>query len=681
MDKSYFDQVMYYIGSGGLMEKAMPGFVNRMEQVHMAGEVSRALNEEMFLAAEVGTGVGKTYAYLVPAIIWAVNQKEKVVISTRTKALQQQLTERDLPDLQTVLEFEFKFAEAKGRENFLCWNKYQRIISGRQKLDSHEEQFITAVLSWAERTRTGDNKELAISGDLMAHWPILASDRRSCMNTECRYRDKCFRLKMMKRLEKADIIVVNNALLLADMIVDNSILPEYHYLVLDEAHSFNREAFDKLSNRFSLNETVELYYWLHNQKGRSYLYYLKNRFPQYSSEISEINHLVERGIELTQNFFTSINQVISYPGDFSFTHIIENRSRDNKWYEEAFPLYQNWRDNNYLLIKKLEDLSQGLTGEEESELTSAQTALSDIGDKLYYLMEEDIGGSDKIAWIEYIKGKAISVCSSVINTGELIDNLLYSKLKSLIMVSATLTVEDQFNYFIDRNGLSYYAQNGRFLFLLEKSPFDYEKNACLYVLSDMPDPNTEKFDEAVKQTLDDIISSLGGRIMILFTSRKQLNDVASYLRPRCEQNSLKLLVQGEDGSFGTLINEFISSPNAVLMGVETFWEGIDLKGDVLKCLVIVKLPFRAPTEPYCSAADKYCRANRQSSFMNFTLPDATVRFKQGVGRLIRSEADSGIVIVLDTRLINRPYGPTMTNSIPIQNIKTATRASLKQLLK
>jgi ATP-dependent DNA helicase DinG len=321
-----------------------------------------------------------------------------------------------------------------------------------------------------------------------------------------------------------------------------------------------------------------------------------------------------------------------------------------------------------------------MEGEDESELSGIQDSMMEIGDKLYYLMEEDIGGQEKIAWVEYERGQAISICSSVINIGELIDNQLYQKLKSLIMVSATLTIEDKFDHFVNKNGLSDYAKQGRFFSLLERSPFDYQKNACLYVMEDMPDPASEKFEEAAKWALDEIISCTGGRTLVLFTSRKQLLEAAAFLRPRCEENNIKLLVQYEDGGFGTLINEFISCSNAILMGVETFWEGIDLKGDVLKCLVIVKIPFRSPTDPYCSAADKYCRSQRMNSFMNFMLPDATVRFKQGVGRLIRSEEDRGAVVVLDTRLINRKYGQVLINSIPIKNVITSSRADIKILL-
>jgi ATP-dependent DNA helicase DinG len=248
------------------------------------------------------------------------------------------------------------------------------------------------------------------------------------------------------------------------------------------------------------------------------------------------------------------------------------------------------------------------------------------------------------------------------------------------MVSATLAIEDNFDNFIARSGLQPYAREGRIATVLEQSPFDYQKQACMYVVRDMPDPSSGTFNREVNGVLANIFLNQGGRTMVLFTSRKQLQDSAAELRPYCEQQGLNLLVQHEDGEFATLMEEFVARKNSILMGVETFWEGIDLKGEVLKCLVIVKLPFRSPSDPYCSAWDRYYKMQGKNSFANFMLPDAAVRFKQGVGRLIRSETDRGAVVVLDTRLINRNYGTVFKNSIPIKNLISLPRLELKYQL-
>jgi len=282
-------------------------------------------------------------------------------------------------------------------------------------------------------------------------------------------------------------------------------------------------------------------------------------------------------------------------------------------------------------------------------------------------MEEDLGSEAKIVWLETEQEQAIGICSSHVRIGEVLENKLYDKLSSLIMLSATLSIEDKFDYFIEKVGLSEYLAAERLDLLLKKSPFDYQNQACLYILNDMPDPQHLDFSPNVARVLMDLLTVARGRTMVLFTARKGLREVSQLLRPFCKQKGIPLLVQNEDGSFGTLMEEYARENNAVLMGLDTFWEGVDLKGDLLTLLVVVKLPFRSLAEPYSSAGDKYFRLQHRNSFSNFLLPDAAVRFKQGVGRLIRSETDRGIVVVLDNRLSAKAYGKVFLNSIPIKN--------------
>lgn len=296
-------------------------------------------------------------------------------------------------------------------------------------------------------------------------------------------------------------------------------------------------------------------------------------------------------------------------------------------------------------------------------------------------MEEDVGTEEKIVWIEVDGMKAVGISSSHVRIGDVLETKLYSKLQSLIMLSATLSIEDKFDYFIEKNGLNNFKQMERVNFLLEKSPFDYQKQACLYIVNDMPDPQNQDFSQTVAQVLKELLSAEKGRAMVLFTAKKGMSEVSQFIRPFCEKNGILLLVQNEDGGFGVLMEEYAREKNAVLMGLDTFWEGVDLKGDLLKLLVVVKLPFRSLAEPYSSAGDKYFRLQNRNSFSNFLLPDAAVRFKQGVGRLIRSETDRGTVVVLDNRLVRKAYGKVFRNSIPITNIVATEKAELINLIK
>ncbi|MEA1962340.1 MAG: helicase C-terminal domain-containing protein [Bacillota bacterium] len=676
--------LVHYMGQGGVMEGQIPGFRFRREQMNLAEYVLQAFTDETFLVAEAGTGVGKTFAYLLPAVLWSTDQKEKVVMSTRTKALQQQIVDRDLPDLARILDRRFMWAEAKGRDNFLCWNKYMNILAGRKNLNEGEQRFVESILQWAEKTRTGDRKELHIASDLLMYWPLVAADRMSCQKERCHYRDKCFRLKMLKRMEKADLIIVNHSLLLSDLMVDNSILPSYEYLIVDEVHTFLKESFDKLSLRFSLYELMDSYKMLYQRDGktqRGYLLKLQNRFSQIGLLINEVKQIIDTTVKLTSTFFRGISQGISYGENYNYSHIIKPVDRGQAWYTEAIAIYVDWQYSMHLLILKLKNIEEELGDAEESlEIQNFCSSLQELSDVAYYLMEEKLEKEDQIQWLEYERGKAVCLCASAINSGEVMNEQLYKKLKSAVMVSATLAVDDSFDNFISRSGLMEYQRDGRILTLLEDSPFNYRDQASLVVVQDLPDPADQRFSKASNDTLLRIINQTRGKTMILFTARRQLEEASSYLRDKTKLMGVELLTQYENGEFAVLMEAFKANEHAVLMGLETFWEGIDLKGEQLTCLVIVKIPFRSPSDPFCSAWDKYYRFHGKSSFEHFMLPDAAVRFKQGVGRLIRSENDHGAVVVLDTRLVKKRYGKTLMRSIPIHNVQVIDSENIEETI-
>ncbi|MDD4802605.1 MAG: helicase C-terminal domain-containing protein [Syntrophomonas sp.] len=682
---NYQELVESLMKPGGKMEQCMEGFVHRKEQIHFASAVARAFADEVFLAAEAGTGVGKTYAYLVPALIWAKQNQDKVVISTKTKALQQQIIAADLPELEKVLGYGLKYTEVKGRDNFICWHKYQQILAGKKRLEPGETDFIEAILSWAEVTISGDRKELALKQELMQYWGLIAADRNNCQRELCTYKDKCFRLKMIKNMNKADIIITNHALLLSDILVDNSILPEFEYLIIDEAHTFNKESFDRLAHRFSLYDTLnilELLFVKDKRSKRGYLFHLRSNYAHLSEIIDETGIIVEKTIKLTRQLFEIVTRGLRYGDDFNFSHIINPGDKNRKWFTAMHDIYrEEYKPNFDLLLSRLRDLALELEGQAEgSDLVGIINALQEIDDTAFCIIMEEISFEEGISWMECLKGKVVAICSAGVQGGERLNQQLYQKLKALIMVSATLAIEDRFDHFIDRNGLNLYEREGKIETLLEESPFDYQRQACLYVVRDMPDPGSPSFSREANKVLSDIFAAQRGQTMVLFTSKKHMQEAAAELRPFCEVQGLNLLVQHEDGEFATLVEEFKEHTNSILMGVETFWEGIDLKGEILKCLVIVKLPFRSPADPYCNAWDRYYKMQGKNSFTNFMLPDAAVRFKQGVGRLIRSENDRGVAVVLDTRLINRRYGEVLKNSIPIKNLLAVSRKDLKMQL-
>lgn len=681
----YVLQVEQAFAPGAKLAAILEDYIFREEQVRFARAVAEAFQDEHFLAAEAGTGVGKTYGYLVPALMWAQQSGEKVVVSTKTKALQQQLVDRDLPQLEQALDFDFKYVEAKGRQNYLCWNKYQRILSGAKGLEKEQVEFFQKMMTWAEHTRSGDRKELGLGLELMRHWDLVSADRTSCQREKCLYHDKCFRLKMIKSMARADLIVTNHALLLSDVLVDNRILPEFTSLIIDEAHTFIKETFDRLAFRFDQDDFLSLLGMLQHQEHRvrkGFLVHLRSQFSQLGPQLDECQQLVEGLAWTTRQLFEILTRGLGVGQDFSFNHILNPDDREQAWMAELLDLYsQEWNPGLDLLLQRLEQLHQELDEETEApDLFELMAALRESHTTLFNIIIEELHRSTAITWVEFLRGSARALCAGGVDTSGLLAGELYGKLKTLVMVSATLAVEDNFDNFISRSGLGPMAAEGRLSTHLEHSPFDYQRQAALYVVDDMPEPSSPKFNPAVVEVLTAIFASQGGRTMVLFTSRQQLQQASAALKPYCQQQGLKLLVQHEDGDFASLMDDFVYEPNSILMGVETFWEGIDLRGDVLCCLVIVRLPFRSPADPYCSAWEQYYRSHNQSSFKHFMLPDAALRFKQGVGRLIRSETDRGAVVVLDNRLVERFYGQVFRRSIPISNLALVSRQDLAEEL-
>ncbi|MBO8158350.1 helicase C-terminal domain-containing protein [Thermosyntropha sp.] len=666
------------------VRRVIPDYVYREEQVNLSRSIIEVFEREEFLLAEAGTGIGKSYAYLIPAILWTAREKSKVVVSTKTKALQQQIVEKDIPNLRQVLDLDFTYAEAKGRENFLCWNKYMEILAGKKKLEKEEVELVEAILWWAEKTATGDRKELMLENRLLRHWRILAADRDSCRKEACPYQEKCFRLKMMKKLQKADIIITNHALLLSDILVDNKFLPEYEYLIIDEAHGFDREAFDKLAISFIFDEIKDVLNVLYIKDRRfekGYLAYLKRSFPVLNMFINEIEVLVERAISLTEKLHEWFNNWAGSFDDLNFSKVLKEEDKKAFLDEDFYSLYIDWHDILNLLVLKVENLKEQLNETDESlDLGIIIENLVFQLDKAFAIFEEDMERSDKIVWIEFNGGKVRLVASSPLYIGDILYNRLYKKMKALVMVSATLAVENDFSYFVSKSGLNFIENEGKLNTLIENSPFTYKKQALLYVIEDMPMPDSVYFNKALSEVVLQIIEFIPGRILLLFTSRRQMREASQILRPLCESKGIRLLVQNEDGESGALVNEYISSPNAILMGLDTFWEGIDLKGELLKCLVITKLPFRSPDEPFARALSLYFTLQGQNSFKSFMLPDAVIRFKQGVGRLIRSEQDKGLIIVLDSRMEKKVYGTTFKKNIPITNIQKIKKEELKNQL-
>ncbi len=647
----------------------------REEQISLVRGICQALEDSEFLLAEAGTGIGKTYAYLIPAIFWSLLKEEKVVIATKTKALQHQIASTDIPELEKVFDWKINWAEAKGRENYLCWNKYNSVIRGRRILGPYQIKLIEAIISWVETTSSGDRQELMITENLLNEWDLVSSNRKSCLRDRCRFRDRCFYYRMLKGLDNAGVIIVNHALLLADIAVDNSILPAYKYLIIDEAHNLDREAFDKLCSRLSYTEIDE------QLKKLMSIHSLPANNKAHSKKVDvnqeNIKAIAESLAQLNKELFALLQTQID-------TKVNQNRVEiltESNWERvpELFDIHRNWQDSIILLNEEINQFINGIDFGDDlyNEVFLMQNLIREFSDTAYRIFAEDIYANDSLQWLESDNKQINRLCSAPINIGSILNEKLYVHLNSLVMVSATLTVAESFNYMVERLGLKDFSLDDRLFTVMEKSPFPYEKNTCLISISDAGDPTRKDYQASVEDAIAAAIEIMKGRTLILFTSRQQMLNAAQKLKGRLASQSIRILVQNEDGNFNLLLQQFMNQENIILFGLETFWEGIDLRGEILECLIIVRLPFRPPGEPYTNAACQACLHRGQNPFRDFMLPDAALRFKQGIGRLIRSEDDRGIVIVIDSRIDKKWYGRIFKKSIPIQNHFETTILSLK----
>ncbi|NMC27027.1 MAG: ATP-dependent DNA helicase, partial [Syntrophomonadaceae bacterium] len=441
-----------------------------------------------------------------------------------------------------------------------------------------------------------------------------------------------------------------------------------------------KEMFDQLALRFShfdfLHQLQRLVLRDRRSK-RGYLMHLASSYPGMKSKLDEMGTLVENLIKSTGELFVCFDRCMNREQEYNVAKIFDSEDLDSDWLAQALAKYrEDWKPRLNTLLERFGPILDAVENQDALELAAIREILTEMDEVMFIIMAEKLHLHTSLTWVEFSEGHAAVLCAADVESNQMLDRRLYQHLRTLVMVSATLTVEESFDALVERCGLRPYAEAGRVEMLLEHSPFDYQQQAGFYLVDDLGEPSSPGFTQALIQALQEIFLAQRGQTMVLFTSRKQLEETAAKIRPLCEAHGLNLLVQHTDGEFASLVHEFSSHPNSILMGVETFWEGVDLKGDMLKYLVIVKLPFRAPSDPYCRAWEKHYLRLGQNSFSHFMLPDAALRFKQGVGRLIRSETDRGAVVVFDNRLVSKGYGRVFRRSVPLQQLLLVPAAKI-----
>ncbi|MDD2331941.1 MAG: helicase C-terminal domain-containing protein [Candidatus Cloacimonetes bacterium] len=679
-------------GTGGLFDKKFSQYEFRSGQLDMAEQVQLALSNSEFLVVEAGTGVGKSFAYLAPALIFANQFKKKTVVSTNTKNLQEQLFFKDLPTLKDILPLPFKAVMVKGRENYICERRWEELLQEQSRgLSPYEAHGMMYLLVWYLLTNTGDISENS-SFDRDRHrilWRKICSDRYSCLARKCKFHGKCFAMKLRKEMETASLIVVNHSLLLADMRMDNTTLGDYEHLIIDEAHNLMASASKHLGFDIGYTDLSHLINSLsstHRRKQSGYLAQLLSTLAKSLVTDADKEHialLCNRMEERSEKLRNPITQLFSYA-----SKICEEADSYGKLRIKELERYPEIVDNLQSILLIWRDLAK--------DLTALSNVLSGINSKLmpgYDIVIETINGfvqrinefegalitlanpnlDEYALWIESFPKPERNIPTASFNYAPIevnshLHNLLYKRLPSIVFTSATLSLRGSFKYFNQQSGLNLVSDKDVLESIVD-SPFDYSQQAKLLIGSFLPEHKDRFFMPQALSCLEEVVTATEVGTMLLFTSYKDLNSVYDHLGENLYHRQRPFFAQGKGGSRTSILNEFKKAQNGVLLGTNSFWEGVDVQGESLSLLILFKLPFQPPSDPLVEALiEKLDRENRDS-FMHYMLPNALLKLRQGFGRLIRSKSDRGIVLIMDSRVSKKRYGEYFKMVLPAQCVE------------
>ncbi|MBN1135237.1 MAG: DEAD/DEAH box helicase family protein, partial [Anaerolineae bacterium] len=676
----------------GLLAHGLAGFEYRPQQVEMLQVVANALNRRQHLLVEAGTGTGKSLAYLLPAATFAYLNGERVVISTNTINLQDQLFKKDIPDLQKLLPFEFRAAVLKGRSNYLCQRRLQALRQAGVR-SPDEMRMLARVLVWLPSTQTGERDELFMPDPAeQALWSKISADSDTCTLDRCRFRERgrCFFYRARRAAEAAHLVVVNHALLLSDVAVDRyggHVLPEYRYLIVDEAHHLEAAITRQLSFEADQRAVERILNDLARPVGvRRYAGFLgevltrcrgaipAEQWAILEDHVGRLQRQIESALTQLYAFFNVLGEFLQEHGQKRGNYDQRLRLTSSLRIQPAWSdVEMAWDNLSAQLVRvagDLEKLCGGLTELDELTEIPARGGVADLDglvqDCAGYLarLQEDreqmnacIAEPDRaqIYWANVSSDdQRVALHAAPLHVGGLVEKHLFHAKESIILTSATLATDGSFDFI--RGRLSAVEADE----LAVGSPFDFKSSTLVYLPTDIPEPNQPYYQKTVEEALAALCRATEGRTLVLFTSYSQLRATSQAISRALSEADISVYEQGAGVSRVQLLENFRTVPRSVLLGTRSFWEGIDVVGPALSVLVIVRLPFAVPDDPIFSArSDTF-----DNPFAEYAVPEAILRFRQGFGRLIRTKTDRGVVVILDKRVLTKSYGPMFLNSLP-----------------
>lgn len=644
---------------GGIVSDHLQGYEFREEQLNMANAVARAFAASEHLIVEAGTGVGKSFAYLIPAISLALKTEQTVVVSTNTISLQEQLITKDLPFLEQVLPREFKAVLAKGRRNYLSRRRLNSLLTYERGLfDTMEEvEQVRDIVQWVETTEDGSQADLPIQPNINI-WEKVKSDRDNCLGRKCPTYDVCFYFNARNEMQEANLLIVNHHLLFSDLAIrqaDSSagVLPHYDYLIIDEAHHLEATATKHSSLEISNSQIKWLLDSLHNPRNDTGI---SSRF-----ESTELTDQVEEARESTNEFFKGIVEHFSNDNGYTTTKRIDEDSL-SKVFEKGNTL-EIPLSRIESILKQLND--DAVSDDEEQELSSYYNQCKRLREELDLMIRQVEPGY--IYWVETsTRGRTprVLINATPVNVSGMLRENLFDAKESVIMTSATLSTNQNFDYFKKRIGITECRE------LLVQSPFNFQEQVKIHIPQTMPDPNSTAFIPAAIKEIKHYLKMTHGKAFVLFTSYKMMDEVFEEVAPSLEEIGIEVFKQGGELSRTDMLQAFREDTDSVIFGTSSFWEGVDVRGEALSNVVITKLPFEVPTHPVMEARVSQIKEQGGNDFLDFSLPEAILRLKQGFGRLIRTKTDQGIVVILDSRIRTRRYGKHFIDSLPPCDIVT-----------
>ncbi len=687
------EEVASILEYGGPFSRYFESYEHRQEQVEMLKAVTNSLNVGAHLMVEAGTGVGKSFAYLVPAALFATQNNTRVVVSTNTINLQDQLIKKDIPDLQAALNLDVRAAVMKGRVNYLCPRRFDYMRT-HGPTDANEMRVLAKVLVWQLENTSGDRNEINLTGPTEREvWGRLSAEDDACTTETClgRMGGKCPFHRAKQAAQSSHLLVVNHALLLSDVATGSRVLPEYDYVIVDEAHHMESAVTNALSFRLTQNDLQRMLKEVGGSSagilgrllGETHDSLRPADFGLLQQKVKRATDTAFRLEQLSRQFFDVLSEFVNFQRQgqpttsYSWQLRIVPAARTLPGWDDVEILWGQASETMKLLLISLEEIYKAATELYADGHDNLEDTIGNLSNLYRRMVEAEANATGlihnpsagAIYWIEVNpRGEKLSLNAAPLRVGPLVEKYLWNEKACVVMASATLTTHGEFQYI--KNTLS--ADIADTLSL--GSPFDYESSTLLYVANDIPEPNVHGYQQALDRAIIHTAKATGGRMLVLFTSYAALKKTALAVTGPLAREDIFVFEQGEGASPNALLESFKSTDRAVLLGTRSFWEGVDVPGTALSVVFITKLPFGVPSDPLIAARSELY----EDSFNEYYLPEAILKFRQGFGRLIRTASDRGVVAILDRRVLTKQYGRLFLESLPQC---TARQGSISQLPK